>query len=96
MAMAAVGRGRPCAVAEIPFSNHRKVELLQEFYGVCATFRYREMMALSRALGINDRTIRRWKYQESFPRWDIAVDVIEWVKQGKPVKMSPAGSTNMM
>jgi hypothetical protein len=74
----------------MPFSNARKVQLLEEFYGVCATFRYPEIMAVSRALGISDRTIRRWKYQESFPRWDIAIDVIEWVRMGKPVEMTPA------
>jgi len=96
MAVATVGRGRPCAVAEIPFCNERKVQLLQEFYAVCSTFRYRETVALSRALGIAPRTVERWKYQESFPRWDIAVDVIEWVKSGKPYKMRPAGSTDLM
>jgi hypothetical protein len=96
MAVATGGRGRPCAVAEIPFSNDRKVELLQEFYAVCSTFRYRETVALSRALGVHTKTIQNWKYKQSFPRWDIAVDVIEWVKAGKPCKMRPAGSTDLM
>ena len=96
MALATGGRGRPCAVAQIPFSNDRKLQLLQEFYAVCATFRYRETVALSRALGITPRTVQKWKYQESFPRWDIAVDVIEWVNLGKPIKMRAAGSTNLM
>ena len=89
MVMATAGRGRPCSVAEIPFSNERKVKLLQEFYGACATFRYPEIMAVSRALGVHRATVERWKYQLTFPRWDIAVDVIEWVRQGKPTKVVP-------
>ena len=93
MAVATVGPGRPYSVAEIPFRNARKVALLDEFYRICATFHYPEQMALSRALGVNDRTVRRWRYRESFPRWDIAIDVIEWVNQGKPVKkVSPSQS----
>jgi len=93
MALATVGRGRPCAVAEIPFSNDRKVRLLEEFYDICATFHYPEIMAVSRGLRVSQNTVERWKYRLSFPRWDIAVDVIEWVRQGKPVKMvSPSQS----
>jgi len=93
MALATVGRGRPCAVAEIPFSNDRKVRLLEEFYGICSTFHYPEIMAVSRGLRVTPNTVERWKYRLSFPRWDIAVDVIEWVRQGKPVRMvSPSQS----
>ena len=96
MTVATVGPGRPCPVAEIPFCNERKTKLLEEFYAVCSTFRYRETVALSRALGVQTRTIENWKYQQSFPRWDIAVDVIEWVKMGKPCKMMPAGSARQV
>lgn len=99
MALGTVAKGgRPYPVALIPFQNSRKVALLAEFYDTCATFHYPEMMALSRALRISDRTIRRWKYQESFPRWDIAVDVIEWVRRGKPIIMQSPSETvsNMM
>jgi len=79
-------RGRPHLVATIPFNNQRKVALLDEFYAIVATFRYPEVMAVSRGIGVHPRTVDRWKYRESFPRWDIAMDVIEWYKQGKPVK----------
>ena len=98
MAVATVGRGRPCAVAVIPFSNARKVELLEEFYGVCAAFHYPEIMAISRGLNVSPNAVERWKYKLSFPRWDIAVDIIEWAKRGKPVVMvSPSeAATNMM
>ena len=88
--------GRPYAVAEIPFQNDRKVGLLEEFYGVCSTFHYLEIMAVSRALGVQPFTVERWKYKMTFPRWDIAIDVIEWVNRGKPIRKvsqseSPAG-----
>jgi hypothetical protein len=97
MAVATVGAGRPYSVAEIPFQNARKVALLDEFYRICATFHYPEQMALSRALGVTDRTVRRWRYRESFPRWDIAIDVIEWVNQGKPIrKEHPSQSSGDM
>ena len=85
--MVMTGRtGRPYFVAKIDFENDRTIELMDEFYRACSAFRYREMMALSRALGISDRTIRAWKYKETFPRWDIALQVIDWVKHGKPME----------
>jgi hypothetical protein len=86
MVMTTARIGRTYFVAKINFENDRKLELLDEFYRVCSTFHYREVMALSRALGISDRTIRAWKYKETFPRWDIAVEVIDWVKRGKPME----------
>jgi len=98
MALATVGRGRPCAVAVIPFSNARKVKLLEEFYGICATFHYPEIVAVSRGLRVSQNAVERWKYGLSFPRWDIAVDVIEWDKKGRPIVMVPPSevSTKMM
>jgi hypothetical protein len=84
----AAGRavGRPCAVAEIDFDNDRKLKLLDEFYYACANLNYLEIMALSRALGVWPSTVKNWKYKITLPRWDIAIDVIEWVRQGKPMK----------
>ena len=79
-------RGRPFFVATIPFQNQRTLELLDEFYAIVSTFRYREVMAVSRALNVSSRTIERWKYRETFPRWDTAIAVIEWHKQGRPVQ----------
>ena len=94
MALGIAKVGRPYPVATIPLSNDRKVGLLEEFWGACADFRYREEMAVSRALGISDRAVRKWKYRESFPRWDIAIDIIEWVKLGKPMTMQQAVRSN--
>lgn len=98
MALGTARGGRPCVVAVIPFNNERKVGLLREFYGVCATFHYPEIMAVSRALRVDHTTVENWKYKRTFPRWDIAVDVIEWVRNGKPmVKVPPSESVpNMM
>jgi len=98
MALGTARGGRPCVVAVIPFNNARKVGLLQEFYAVCASFHYPEIMAVSRALRIHYTTVEKWKYRQSFPRWDIAVDVIEWNKNGKPmVRISPSETpANMM
>jgi len=86
MALGSPVAGRPYYEAAIPFQNARKVALLEEFYGVCRTFHVQEIIQVSRGLGINERTVRRWKYAESFPRWDIAIDVIEWTRQGKPLR----------
>ena len=81
--------GRPGLVAVVPFRNSRKMALLNEFYETCAAFRYPDIVALSRAFRMQPRTIENWKYKVTFPRWDIAVDVIEWVRAGKPtVRMS--------
>jgi len=69
------------------FTNDKRLELLREFYAITATFKYREVMALSRALKLHPRTIDRWKYGETFPRWDTALDVIAWAKAGKPMTL---------
>jgi hypothetical protein len=87
MAVTCLRGGRPYAVAEINFDNDRKLQLLNEFYNVCNSFNYRDMMALSRALGVCFVTVARWKYKITFPRWDTAIDVIEWVNCGKPIRL---------
>ena len=79
-------RGRPHLVAVVPFENHRKLALLDQFYAVVGTFKYQEIVQLSRGMGLTTRTIESWKYKETFPRWDIAIAVIAWYEQGKPAK----------
>lgn len=78
-------RGRPYLVATIPFQNQQKVALLDKFYTLLSSAKYQEIMQLSRGMGVTPRTVERWKYRESFPRWDVALDVIAWYEQGKPV-----------
>jgi len=85
--------GRPCVVADIDFSNDAELALWDEFYEACSDFRYAEIMALSRAFGISPNTVERWKYRINFPRKGIAQQVIDWVKQGKPMREIPPSQT---
>jgi len=77
--------GRPCFVAEIDLSNDRELALRDAFYKACAGLRYRDIMALSRALNVAPITVETWKYSLRFPRRDIAYQVIDWVNAGKPM-----------
>jgi hypothetical protein len=79
-----VARGRPYYVAILDLNNDRRLNLIDEFYKACRGFHYQEVMQLSRALGMHPTTIYGWKYLITFPRYDIALAIIEWVKQGKP------------
>lgn len=78
--------GRPVYVADIPFENDRQMVLLDEFYSIAKRLRYRDIVALARALGMTERTVYAWHYGERFPRYDIMIDVIEWAKRGKPMR----------
>lgn len=78
-------RGRPYYTADIPFTNDAKVQLLEQFYAAVSAFKYREVMAVARQLRVHERTVLRWKYRESFPRYDTAMAIIDWVRQGKPM-----------
>jgi hypothetical protein len=94
MAVATVGSGRPYFVADIDFVDDPDMPLWDEFHQVCKQFHYREVMAVSRAFGVDPVTVRRWKYGISYPsRRGIAVLVILWVKNGKPmIKVPPSQS----
>lgn len=78
--------GRPYYVADIPFENDRRIALLTEFYNITKKLDYRDIVALARAFNMTERTIYAWHYGERFPRYDIMMDVIEWVKRGKPMR----------
>ena len=97
----ALGRpvtGRPYPLAEIPFLNAR-MSILDEFYSVCSTFRHRELVAVSRCLGVHYVTVQRWKYKMTFPSYETVVSVLEWEKRGKPIRMvkqSGAPATQVM
>ena len=86
MAVTCSRAGRPCFVAEIDLSDDREMALRDAFYKACETFRYRDIMALSRALHVAPITVQTWKYGLRFPRRDIAHEVIDWVNAGKPMK----------
>ena len=78
-------RGRPYFVADIPYNHDSQVQFMNEFYKVTAKFHYREVVAVARAFNMHPVSVLRWKYKETFPRWAIAIDVIEWAKRGKPM-----------
>jgi hypothetical protein len=86
MALGTVARGRPYYVALINLDNDRTLRLMDEFYNACRKFHYQEVMQLSRAFHYRPATIYGWKYKITFPKWEIALAVIEWVKQGKPAE----------
>jgi len=89
MAVAIRRAGRPHYVAVMDYSNDAEVRFREEFYRACADFHYREIMALSRALGVDVNTVERWKYKLNFPSWYVAYLIIDWVKRGKPMKKVP-------
>jgi hypothetical protein len=76
--------GRPYYIADLDFENNRMFEFQDQFYQACAEFLYQDIVQLSRALGVHPRTVSRWKNKETFPRYEIAVAIIQWVEQGKP------------
>lgn len=78
--------GRPCFVADINFIRDGKLAFWDEFMEACSGFRYRHIVALSRAYGISTNTVERWKYGLNIPKKDRAEEVIDWVKAGKPMK----------
>jgi len=83
--------GRPCHVAIIKCPSDRGLQLRAEFYQVCEGFNYRDIMALTRGLGVNPATVDRWKYRLTFPAdLDVAMQVMEWAANGKPMEITPA------
>ena len=86
MAVGCSRAGRPCFVADIDFSNDLQLAFRDDFYAACAEFRYREIVALARACGVGISTVENWKYRMTFPRKDIAQQIIDWVARGKPMK----------
>lgn len=77
--------GRPCLVADIDQRQDRELALRYEFHNICSSLSYSEMMALSRTLAVHYGTVLHWKYNTQFPRRDIALQIIDWAKAGKPM-----------
>jgi hypothetical protein len=95
MAVAIITCGRPRVMADIDFDNALKRTFIDDFQSGCDTFHYREMMALSRTLGVTPVTVANWKYRIYFPRFDIAADVLDWVQRGKPIKLVPPSQSGV-
>lgn len=90
--------GRPYQVAALDLAKDPAQELYDRFYQACAALRYSDTVVLSRALGLHERSIRRWQYGENFPKRDAtAMLIIRWVDNGKPRKViTQAGATRGM
>ena len=86
MALGSTSVGRPYFEAAIPFQSDRANQCLDEFYNICASFHVQDVIQVSRGLGVTERTVRNWKYGVTFPKLDIALDVIEWDKLGRPLR----------
>ena len=94
MAIAHLGTGgRPYYVADINFVNDPDLPLWDEFYKVCRQFCYRDIMAVSRAFGVHYNTVNNWKHGITFPsRRGTAVLIIQWAKNGKPMRKVQPGT----
>jgi len=80
--------GRPYHMADIDFSKDPELPLRTAFLAACSTLRYFDTVVLSRSLGVDVVTVRRWKAGTAFPaRRGFAQYVIEWVNNGKPRKV---------
>ena len=89
--------GRPRGVAEIDFSSDSELAFWDNFSKACSNLRYAEIMALSRAFGINPKTVEKWKYGLQFPRKEqTAHKVIDWVHRGKPIRYMLTTQSDML
>ena len=88
MAWTKAGPGRPYPMADMPFRLAGSGSIRDEFHDVCRSLNYHDIVAISRALRVTERTVEKWKYQERFPKqYEIALDIVDWVNRGKPVVM---------
>ena len=89
--------GRPRYIADIKDSHDPAQFYYDLFYNACRDLSYREMLALSRRLKCNIRTVYRWKNEQSYPD-DIGVmlTVLDWTKAGKPLTSQRELSDKML
>jgi hypothetical protein len=86
--MAVGARGRPVCVAAIDLTHDPDQVLYEEFYRACQSLDYADMRRLAKALGLDERAVRLWKNGQTFPATrGTAWRVIQWVRQGKPIKL---------
>jgi len=86
MAVTCSRAGRPCFIADIDPSNDEQLALRDVFHNACKGFCYRDIAGLARMYGVTTRTVDNWKYGLTYPRKDIAQQIINWVEAGKPMK----------
>jgi len=78
--------GRPIMAADIPFDNTKQIELLRDFVAALRSLSYKETTGLAYTLGVQRHTVERWKYLVRTPDPFTMMDVIDWVRRGKPSK----------
>jgi len=77
-------RGRPYFVPKVSGAYDTRLRFQDKFYGVCSTFHYREIAGWARFLGCHTFTVERWKYGMAFPKDDVAQQIIDWDRDGRP------------
>lgn len=82
-------RGRPRLVAQTT-SKDLVLPYYDNFYDACEKLRYRDIMALSRALNVHSRTVEAWKYREKKPSFRKMLEVMDWIQAGKPMELQPS------
>lgn len=85
MAVGCSRAGRPCFVADFSSSEDKLLAFQDEFYAMCSKFSYRDIVAVSRACNITPHAVALWKYGLRFPHKDRAEQVMDWVREGKPM-----------
>lgn len=79
--------GRPSLEADIDFATDPDLQLYQDFYNAMKGLSYGEKRALARGMHVCYNTIVNWSKLNSFPpRRGTAVLVIQWVRNGKPMR----------
>jgi hypothetical protein len=86
MAVSCSRAGRPRWVAVLGSNRDKRLAFWDEFVNACSGFRYREIVAVSRACGLSTRAVENWKYGTYFPDKERAEEVLDWVRAGKPME----------
>ena len=77
-------RGRPIQAAIIPFDSTAKLRVLQDFNTAIKALTWQEVTGLAYTLNRHRDTVARWKYGNQVPNAWTMLEVIDWVRQGKP------------
>jgi len=62
------------------------VQLLQDFNDAVKTLTWRECTGLAFTLNRHRNTVERWRYSRQVPNAVTMLEVIDWVRRGKPTR----------
>lgn len=79
-------RGVPPGIAIFDFKETQSKKVNGEFWDACSQLYYGDWVAIARALGIHYKTVMKWRYKIQLPNYETRILIIEWVKQGKPIR----------